>query len=200
MPLFKYSLKIFIYIINQQNSEFLPLTTALVIKIRSFVDGKNSFLLGILIWIIIKATGLKYDIPIMSEYVNKSVKEYLEIEPIRSEILEITSFEQIFHGKISVFSKHLHSQCSFKQAIFDIETIMERKSDFKDLDEDDKQEDYLGMNNSDTEFSSVSSYDLQDRIIDAQDIKPEFVNDDYQKLLLNQEEQDKKFLDKIYNL
>ena len=145
-----------------------------------------------------KASGVRYEVPLFSDFVESSVNQNLPLDSYKKYLLDPLEFEKLLTNKVSIFSKHSNKKCNLHKSFFDVEGIIERKSEIKDLDE--REDDYLGQNNSDTEFSSASSMDIQDRIIDIQDIKPEFFPDDYMRTLVSQEEQDKKILQKILHI
>jgi hypothetical protein len=85
--------------------------------------------------------------------------------------------------------------------VFRFEERLEDSSNFEDLDDEDNDEEndeeFLGFNVSENEFSSASSMEFQERIIDPHDVRLEIVDDDYGLMLMRQEESDKKLLDQI---
>lgn len=191
---------IILSIISQKNPEFLPVATSLIIKLRNTLDENNSGFLAIALWIIIKAVGVNYENRNLIEFVNKSIEEHLAGHPVLTCILEKKSFEKIMQNQFSVFSKNfVPVNAKLTKNMFEIEEIFPdgRRSECKEIEND---EDFIGKNNSDTEFSSVSSYDIQERVIDLQDIKMDFASNDYDKLIVSQEEYDKKLLGQISQL
>ena len=195
---YKALLKIFMAVIVQKSPDYLPLATALIFRLRSFMNKKNGFYLGVMLWCIIKAVGIIYDIPSLSHFVDRSMEENFNVEPVHSFIVNPEVFREVMKNEKSVFSKNIKPEKHLTKDMFEIEDMVVegRRSDLVG----DEDEDFIGKNNSDTEFSSVSSYDIQERIIDLQDIKPDFPSSDYQKIISMQEEQDKKLLEKITDL
>lgn len=165
-------------------------------KLKSFLPNANSFYIGILLWTTLKAAGFAYKNQVWVDFVDSTAKKYLKIEPFRTSLLSTDEFMSIMTNTKSIFKKHNTENTYFSEDVFNFDKIIDKKNDLIILDDDDK-EDYLGFNHSDTEFSSVSSFDYQDRVIDVQEIKPEIVSKDYKQALLLQEEEDKKWMEKL---
>jgi hypothetical protein len=197
LEFYKYIAKVLISVIKQQNTEHITLLMSLAIKLRGLLTSENSFYNGLLIYTILNAASIVYEMPLLKEFVLGSVSAHLIIEPYFSLFTSTDEFSLVLKHKRSVFSKHENGGLLFSAKMFDFETALERKSDFRDMEEDDNDDEFLGLNHSDTEFSSISSHELQERVIDLQEIRPEITESDYNKLLSNQEEQDRKFLEQI---
>jgi hypothetical protein len=193
----KYVIKTTISMVNQKSPELISIYLSFTLKLRDFVqDKKKSFYIGIIIWVILKAISLTYDNTLLTDYVHKSITNYLSIEIYKNALLSPEEFQKILKNDSSVFSKHPNETITFKADIFDIESVISQKINLKDLEDNEKEDEYLPQN-SETEFSSISSHDIQERILEVHDFKPEAYNTDYASLLALLEEQDKKIYDQI---
>ncbi|OMJ95258.1 hypothetical protein SteCoe_1474 [Stentor coeruleus] len=196
LSIFKYLLKIILSVINQNSPEHVRSVISLIVKLKGFLSNTNSFYIGIFLWTTLKAAGIAYKNKAWVDFVDSTANENLKIEPFRTSLLNTDEFMSIMMNTRSIFKKHNTENTYFDEDIFNFDKIIDKKNDLIVLDDEDK-EDYLGFNHSDTEFSSVSSFDYQDRVIDVQEIKPEIVINDYKQALLLQEEEDKKLIENL---
>lgn len=192
--------KIAICVICQGADEHVPLVFSLIVKIRSTMDKENCAYVGILMLVLLKASGIAYKINSLVKFTDKSVEDYVEDENLRNLIANIEEFGKILRMERTIFSKDQRIGEKFKQEVFRFEDRLEDSSNFEELNDEENDEEFLGLNVSENEFSSASSLDFQERIIDPHDVKPEIFEDDYTQMLMQQEQFDKNFLDQISSL
>lgn len=192
--------KIAICVICQGADEHVPLVFSLIVKIRSAMNKENCSYIGILIWVLLKASGTVYKIKSLVKFSDKSVEDYVRDENLKFSIVDFEEFGKILRLERTIFSKDQRVEEKFKQEVFRFEDRLGEGSNIEELDDEENDEEFLGFNISENEFSSASSMDFQERIIDPHDVKPEIVEDDYTLILMQQEEFDKNFLNQISSL
>lgn len=196
---YKYILKIFFSIINQKNPEYFPILHAFILKLKACITKKNSFYIALILWSTIKSSGIVYNSAEMVEFVDNSVKNHMKIEPYLSLLTESEKFEKIMNNEKSMFSNHSASTMKISKKIFNFEGLLE-KQNIKDFDESFNDDNYLGQFNSENEFSSVSSIDIQERIIDFQENRRDSYLERYDTALMHQEKKDEEIISRAFRL
>lgn len=189
--------KIAICVVLQNVPEHVPLVFSLIVKIRSALNEENSALVGIIVWVLLKVSGVVYHLNSLVKFTNKSIQDYIKTESIKSLLLNDEEFNQIIQLKKRIFMKNQKLIENFHPDVFKFEDRLGEDSKIEDLNEEENDEEFLGFNISENEYSSASSMEFQERVIDPHDIRAEFFEDDYTKMLMQQEEFDKKFLDQV---
>ena len=193
--------KVAICVVLQNVPEHVPIVFSLIVKIRSALDDddskENSGLVGVLVWVLLKVSGIVYQLSSLVKFVNRSIQENVKTESLREMLLSDEEFSRIVQMKRLIFGKNQKVEEKFGKEAFQFEDRLGEDSKIEDLNEEENDEEFLGFNVSENDYSSASSLELQERVIDPHDIRAEFYEDDYTKMLMQQEEFDKKFLDQV---
>ena len=198
----KVSVKIVMNVIKQGSKSHLPIILSLIVKIRTILieNPSSSLNLALVIWILLKSCGIIYLIPDLASYVNKSIKKNLKHTELSGMLLEDSSFDSILSKISLIFSKSSKLEGSLKAECFNFEDSLAQDSRIEDFEEQDNEDGFLGYGCSENEFSSASSMEFQDRIIDIHDIHAAVTDDDYAKILSMTEDQDRELLGNISKL
>lgn len=198
----KVLVKIVMNVIKQGSQSHVPIILSLIVKIRTILNEKpsKSLNLALVIWILLKSCGIVYQIPDLLSYADKSIKKNLKHAELSSILLKDSSFDSILSKVSLIFSKSSELDSCLAAECFNFEDSLAQDSRIEDFEEMDNEDDYLGFGCSENEFSSASSMEFQDRIIDIHDIHAAVTDDDYAKILSMTEDQDKELLGNISKL
>jgi hypothetical protein len=192
----KIALKLILDVINQGSVSHVPVIFSLIIKIRSILeeDLTKSPYLVLMIWTLLKSCGKIYKIPSLTKFSNKSIQKHLKHKTLSELLLNDTEFDKVISTEKSVFSKVLNIDLQIKPVSLKFEDSLEGDSHIEEFEEQDNEDQFLGFACSENEFSSVSSMDLQERVIDHHEIHAIVDEDDYAKILNMQEDLDNEIL------